>query len=454
MRIVLLSGGSGKRLWPLSNEIRSKQFIPLFPQGDGTVLSMVQRVYRQILRADEEADVTVATAKGQVATLRGQLGEEVALSVEPCRRDTFPAIALASAYLHDVKGVAGDEAVAFCPVDPYVEDAYFSAVRALTALAEKASDLFLMGIEPTYPSAKYGYIFPVEKARLSKVRSFEEKPTEEAAAAYIERGALWNSGVFACRLGYVLEKARILLGVSGYEALLEKYEAIDPISFDYAVVEKEPNLSVLRYAGIWKDLGTWNTLTEVMEVPIIGDATMDDGCCGTQVVNEMDVPVLCMGLKEAVVAASPEGILVADKRCSSYIKPYVERFTRAAMFAEKSWGSFRILDVGEESLVVKVTLRAGHAMNYHSHAHRAEVWTVVRGRGDVLIDGARRAVGVGDMVDLPVGCKHSIAAAEDMTLIEVQMGKDISREDKIKWPEPKGGAGGRTAEKAKGSDGA
>ncbi len=453
MRIVLLSGGSGKRLWPLSNEIRAKQFIPLFPQGDGTVLSMVQRVYRQILRADEEADVTVATARGQVATLRGQLGEEVAISVEPCRRDTFPAIALVSAYLHDVKGAKGDEAVAFCPVDPYVEDGYFSAVRALTALAAEQGGLFLMGIEPTYPSAKYGYIFPLDKARLSKVRSFEEKPTEEAAAAYIERGALWNSGVFACRLGYVLEKARALLGVSGYEALLGQYEAIDPISFDYAVVEKEPNLSVLRYVGMWKDLGTWNTLTEIMEAPSIGDVTMDDGCDGTQVINEMDVPVLCMGLRDVVVAASPEGILVADKRSSSYIKPYVERFTRAAMFAEKSWGSFRILDVGEESLVVKVTLRAGHAMNYHSHAHRAEVWMVVRGRGDVLIDGVRRAVGVGDVVHLPLGCKHTAAAAEDMTLIEVQMGKDISREDKIKWPEPKGGAGGRAAKKAKGSDG-
>ena len=440
MHIVLLSGGSGKRLWPLSNEIRSKQFIPIFPQRDGTVLSMVQRVYRQILRADAEARVTVATAKGQVATLRGQLGEAVTLSVEPCRRDTFPAIALVSAYLHDVQGVAGDEAVAFCPVDPYVEDDYFAAVRELTDLAAQEGGLFLMGIEPTYPSAKYGYIFPLDKARLSRVGSFEEKPTEEAAAAYIQRGALWNSGVFACRLGYVLEKARTLLGGAGYEALLAQYEAIDPISFDYAVVEKEPNLSVLRYAGTWKDLGTWNTLTEIMEVPSIGDVTMDDGCGGTQVVNEMDVPVLCLGVRDAVVAASPEGILVADKRCSSYIKPYVERFTRAAMFAEKSWGSFRILDVGEESLVIKVTLRAGHAMNYHSHAHRAEVWTVVGGHGEVLVDGVRRAVRVGDVVRLPVGCKHKVEAAEDMTLIEVQMGTDISREDKIKWPEPKGEA--------------
>ena len=436
MHIVLLSGGSGKRLWPLSNEIRSKQFIPIFRQKDGTYLSMAQRVYRQVLRADAGAEIVIATSRAQVATLRHQLGEAVELSVEPCRRDTFPAIALAGAYLHDKKGVGAEEAVAFCPVDPYVEDGYFSAVRALTALAAEQGGLFLMGIEPTYSSAKYGYIFPLDEGRISKVRSFEEKPTEEAAAAYIERGALWNSGVFACRLGYVLEKARVLLGVSGYEALLEKYEAIDPISFDYAVVEKETDLSVLRYAGTWKDLGTWNTLTEIMETPSIGDVTMDEGCEKTEVVNEMDVPVLCMGLRDMVVAASPEGILVADKHSSSYIKPYVETFTRQARFAEKSWGKFQIIDVEEESLVIKVTLNPGHGMNYHSHANRDEVWNVVRGRGEVVLDGARRDVGPGDVVHVPAGMKHKVRAREKMTIIELQMGKDISREDKIKWEEP------------------
>ena len=441
MHIVLLSGGSGKRLWPLSNEIRSKQFIPIFRQEDGTYLSMAQRVYRQVLRADAEAKILIATSRAQVAALRHQLGAKVALSVEPCRRDTFPAIALAGAYLHDKKGVGDDEAVAICPVDPYVEDGYFAAVRELTELAAAGeASLLLMGVEPTYPSAKYGYILPREKGRISRVEAFREKPDESEAARYISQGALWNSGVFACRLGYVLEKARELLGASSHAALLARYEKLHPISFDYAVVEKESSISVVRYGGEWKDLGTWNTLTEIMEVPSIGDVTMDDGCGGTQVVNEMDVPVLCMGLKDTVVAASPEGILVADKRCSSYIKPYVERFTRAAMFAEKSWGSFRILDVGEESLVIKVTLRARHAMNYHSHAHRAEVWTVVGGHGEVLVDGVRRAVRVGDVVRLPVGCKHKVEAAEDMTLIEVQMGTDISREDKIKWPEPKGEA--------------
>ena len=125
MNIVLLSGGSGKRLWPLSNDIRSKQFIPLFPQVDGSYLSMVQRVFRQIRKVDKGADITVATSKSQVSTLKNQLGDEVDISVEPCRRDTFPAIVLVSAYLHDVKGVSQDEVVVVCPVDPYVEAPYF-----------------------------------------------------------------------------------------------------------------------------------------------------------------------------------------------------------------------------------------------------------------------------------------------------------------------------------------
>ena len=120
MHIVLLSGGSGKRLWPLSNDIRSKQFIPIFHQSDGTRHSMAQRVCGQVRRTIPEAEITIATSKAQVSALRSQLGDTVDISVEPCRRDTFPAIALVSAYLHDVKGVGRDEAVAVCPVDPYV----------------------------------------------------------------------------------------------------------------------------------------------------------------------------------------------------------------------------------------------------------------------------------------------------------------------------------------------
>ena len=441
MHIVLLSGGSGKRLWPLSNDIRSKQFIPLFRQSDGTRQSMAQRVCGQVGHAIPDAEITIATSKAQVSALRSQLGDMADISVEPCRRDTFPAIALVSAYLHDVKGVALDEAVAVCPVDPYVEDAYFASVRHLAQLAaEGTADLMLMGIEPSYPSEKYGYIMPQDKENVSRVLSFREKPDEAAAKEYIEQGALWNSGVFAYRLGYVLERAHALLGCSDYETLLSTYDRLEKISFDYAVVEREKHIGVLRYAGAWKDIGTWNTLTEIMEEPTLGNVTTDDRCSGTHVVNELDVPILVMGGQDLIVAASPEGVLVADKAASSHMKPYVEQISQPVMFAEKSWGSFRIIDVEEGGLTIKVTLNAGHAMNYHSHAYRREIWNVVSGSGTVLLDGKVCAVAPGDVIDIPAGMKHKISAQERMVVIEVQIGDAISKEDKIKWSDEAGGA--------------
>ena len=121
MNIILLSGGSGKRLWPLSNDIRSKQFIKIFKREDGGLESMVQRVYRQIRKVDKEANVIIATSKSQVSLIHNQLGDNVGISVEPCRRDTFPAIVLATAYLHDIMGISGEEPVVVCPVDPYVD---------------------------------------------------------------------------------------------------------------------------------------------------------------------------------------------------------------------------------------------------------------------------------------------------------------------------------------------
>ena len=150
MNIVLLSGGSGQRLWPLSNDIRSKQFIKIFHTENGELESMVQRVYRQIKTVDKEATVTIATSKSQVSSIHNQLGEDAGISIEPCRRDTFPAIALAAAYLKDVKGVDEKESVVVCPVDPYVENDYFEAIRALGKRAESSeANLVLMGLEPT-----------------------------------------------------------------------------------------------------------------------------------------------------------------------------------------------------------------------------------------------------------------------------------------------------------------
>lgn len=434
MNIVLLSGGSGKRLWPLSNDVRSKQFIKIFKKEDGTLESMVQRVYGQIRKVDPQATVTIATSKSQVSAIHNQLGQDVGVCVEPCRRDTFPAIALATAYLHDVKGISLDESVVVCPVDPYVEDDYFRAVEQLGQQALKGeANLVLMGIQPTYPSEKYGYIIPRTQDAVSEVETFKEKPDAATAQKYIDQGALWNGGVFAYKVGYLLDKAHQLIDFTDYQDLFDKYETLEKISFDYAVVEKEDKIQVMRFAGQWKDLGTWNTLTEAMEDPCIGEGMMNETCQNVHVINELSVPVLCMGLKDVIVSASAEGILVSDKEQSSYIKPFVDKIDQQIMFAEKSWGSFRVLDVEDESLTIKVTLNAGHSMNYHSHQYRDEVWTVISGEGRTVVDGMEQKVKVGDVITMSAGCRHTVFADTELQLIEVQLGKEISVHDKQKY---------------------
>lgn len=435
MNIILLSGGSGKRLWPLSNDVRSKQFIKIFRSEDGGYESMVQRVYRQIKKADADAAVTIATSKTQVSSIHNQLGEEVGISVEPCRRDTFPAIVLATAYLTDVQGIDPDETVIVCPVDPYVEDDYFEALKALSRQAEKGeANLVLMGIEPTYPSEKYGYIIPESGDAVSSVLTFKEKPTQDIAEEYIRRGALWNGGVFAYKLKYVLDKARELIGFTDYQDLFDKYGTLTKISFDYAVAEKEEHIQVMRFAGQWKDLGTWNTLTEAMDESGVGDVIMNETCENVHIINELCVPVLAMGLHDVVISASPEGILVSDKEQSSYIKPFVDKIDQQIMFAEKSWGSFRILDIEEGSLTIKVTLNAGHRMNYHSHRNRDEVWVVISGLGRTVVDEMEQNIKTGDVVTMEAGCRHTVIADTELKLIEVQLGTEISVHDKQKFP--------------------
>lgn len=434
MNIVLLSGGSGKRLWPLSNDVRSKQFIKIFKTENGEYESMVQRVYRQIKKTDKDATVTIATSKTQVSAIHNQLGNGVGISVEPCRRDTFPAIALATAYLVDVMGVSPEESVVVCPVDPYVEDDYFEALKNLSEQADKGeANLVLMGIEPTYPSEKYGYIIPESAEHTAMVKTFKEKPTADLAADYISKGALWNGGVFAYKLKYVLNKAHELIDFTDYHDLFEKYDTLTKISFDYAVVEKEDKIQVQRFAGEWKDLGTWNTLTESMDESIIGNGMMNDSCSGVSIINEMDVPILAMGLNDVVISASPEGILVSDKEQSSYIKPFVDDMHQQIMFAEKSWGSFRVLDVGEGSMTIKVTLNEGHSMNYHSHQHRDEVWVITGGKGRTVVDGMEQSVKAGDVITMQAGCRHTIFADTELKLVEVQLGDAINVQDKKKY---------------------
>ncbi len=434
MNIILLSGGSGKRLWPLSNDVRSKQFVKLFKNNSGEYESMLQRVYRQINDVDASSRITIATSKSQASAIKNQLGEKASICVEPCRRDTFPAILLAAAYLRDELNVNEAEAVAVCPVDPYVDNSYYEAVKKMGELVgSNDANLTLMGIEPDMPSEKYGYIIPETDSLVSRVKEFKEKPDMETAKKYLKENALWNGGVFAFKLGYLLEKAHSLVDFTDYNDLYNKYETLTKISFDYAVVEKEDNIQVMRYNGHWKDAGTWNMMAEVMTENTKGKAVLDDTCENTQVINELDLPVICMGCKNMIIAAGNDGILVSDKDRSDYIKPYVEKLDAEPMYAEKSWGAYTVMDVQPGAMTVKVSMQSGESMSYHSHQYRDEVWTVISGTGTACIDDKEQEIAAGDVLTIPAGSRHKVTAKTELDIIEIQIGENISIDDKQKY---------------------
>jgi len=432
MNIILLSGGSGKRLWPISNDVRSKQFIKLFKKDDGEYESMVQRVYRQISKVNPNAKITIATSSTQVSAIRNQLGNMVSTSVEPCRRDTCPAIILACTYLRDELQVGLDETVVVCPVDPYVDDSYYEAVASLDNYVQDGkANLTLMGIEPTVPSNKYGYIIPDSCEKVSHVKEFKEKPDIDTARRYIESGALWNAGVFAFKLKYLIDIAHKMLNFADYKELFTKYELLEKISFDYAVVEKEKSVQVVRYSGAWKDVGTWNMMSEIMSENTKGNVTLDEYCKNTHVVNELEIPILCMGCKNMIVAASSDGIFVSEKERSGSMKNYVEKISTGVRYAEKSWGTFNVIDVQTNAVTIKISLDAGKKMTYHRHDFRDEVWTITSGKGVATVDGMEQQVKPGDIISIAAGCKHTIKATTDMQIIEVQVGNLITVEDKM-----------------------
>ena len=449
MQLVLLSGGSGKRLWPLSNNARSKQFLPLLEKEDGTMESMVQRVVRQVREANLTDDITLATNASQLDIIINQLGDSVSVVTEPERRDTFPAIALASGYLKLKKGCPDDEVVVIMPCDPFTEAGYFETIgRMVRCVEADVAELVLMGITPTYPSEKYGYVVPVTDHLMAEgsmaVSKFTEKPNVERAKELLEMGALWNGGVFAFRLGYMMEIAQRYVKADSFEEMRSRYSEFPKISFDYEVAEKADSVAVLPYSGQWKDLGTWNTLTDELHHHIIGNAVMGPRCTNTHVINELQYPIYVDGMEDTVIAASPDGIIVCRKKYTEDIKKAVDHLTPRPMYEERRWGFYRGIDDttyadGRHSLTKSLTINAGKNISYQVHRHRSEAWTIVEGEGIFVLDGVERKVGPGETVVIPVNHYHALKALTTLTFIEVQTGNPLVEEDiersEWKWSE-------------------
>jgi mannose-1-phosphate guanylyltransferase len=270
------------------------------------------------------------------------------------------------------------------------------------------------------------------------VQKFIEKPHKEEAQKLIEQKALWNCGVFAFTLDYLLG----LLSDSGlplqYEELVKRYAELPATSFDYEVVEKAGHIVVIPYEGEWRDLGTWNTLTEKMDTHVIGKGVVSIDSSNTHLINELEIPVAILGLSNIVVVSSPDGILVSDKSASPRIKEIMQNMRQRPMYEERRWGWYRVLDYqksedGKEVLTKRLNILAGKNLSYQMHLKRTEVWTIISGEGEFILNGKWSRIKQGDVLQIPIGARHAAKATSDLELIEVQIGNELIEEDIVRF---------------------
>ncbi len=436
LHIIMLSGGSGKRLWPLSNDLRSKQYIKVISHEDNSdkACSMVQRVWHQLEKANLNKNCIITASKGQVEIIKSQLGN-VDIAVEPERRDTFPAIMLSLSYLKSKLSAKDNDVVAVIPVDPYTQQEYFEVLSSLEGVLDKSgAEIALMGATPSEPSEKFGYIVPEKDYDdWLSVSHFEEKPSPERAEELIKTGALWNCGVFCFRVGSLIKKLKEYGLSESYEDVYKNYGKLPKTSFDYAVLEKAKSICVAKLNTMWKDLGTWNALCEQMNRRSIGNAVIHESCSNTNILNELDIPIVAMGTKDTIISASFDGILVSDKNTSTRIKECVEKFNYPPMYEERRWGTIKVIDITKKKNVYTTTrkIHIFEQMNssYHFHNNRDEVWTILEGNGEIIINGIKQLLTTGDVIRIPKGTKHAIRSLDGIYFIEVQIGKTVADSD-------------------------
>jgi mannose-1-phosphate guanylyltransferase/mannose-6-phosphate isomerase len=455
---LIMCGGAGTRLWPLSREGRPKQFISLFGRRS-TFQETLQRVSDGRL-FERPIVVTGAAYRFMVLEQLAEMGMQADILLESARRDSGPAIAAGAAFAAKCDAEAVLLALA---ADHVVRDiaAFVAACEASLPVAN-AGRIVTFGVQPERAATEYGYISPgdVVEGTVHTVASFVEKPDAETAARYVANGYLWNSGNFMFRADMLLAEYRNVDPTSveavtravdqGQRDLaflnLDKdvFESVTPISIDYAVMEKTARAAVIPVSFGWSDVGSWHAVWELSEKDEQGNAAngaaVFDNSHNCNVSTDKAVVAL-EGVDDLVVVSTQDAVLVSRqtdpnglKRLVAKLKTVAPKVTQDPLRVHRPWGSYQGLDAGERHQVKRIIVKAGGRLSLQKHHHRSEHWVVVRGTALVTLNGAEKIIHENESIYIPIGAEHRLEnpGKISLELIEVQTGSYLGEDDIIR----------------------
>ena len=468
MKIVILAGGGGTRLFPLSRSCYPKQFLKI-----GAERSLFGQTVERFLRVAAPEDIVVVTQEAYFFHVRAELREVGAdaahVLLEPVGRNTAPAIALSMAYCRERLGAGEDEVICVSPSDHVIRPAERFAARVRKA-AERAAqgDIVTLGVKPSAPETGYGYIEAEESEdAVRRVIRFKEKPTRKAAEEYLREGNyFWNSGMFLFRIDTMqgemdsFEPKLAKLAAGSVAAAKENFAAAPSISVDYAVAERSQKMAVAPLDGIlWNDVGSFDAIAEMMADEegnaFSGDVRAED-CKNTMILGDERL-VVGMHLSDLLVVDTPDVLLVARKGESQEIRGVVEALKKEGrreaeenVTMYRPWGKYTTLAEGDGYKVKRIVVNPGQSISLQIHYHRSEHWTVISGTGKLTLGDKEIIFRENESTYIPIGTEHRLEnpGKLPLSIIEVQNGKYLGEDDIVRLEDAYGRAAAQMKEDA------